>query len=128
MHKSLTKVLAVAAIGVFASTGAFAAAAPLNANHNNRVTQSNSGAREAHAKRTRHFLMVGWRQPKHQCHVLVRRTPKAAALVKADGTIVQGVYQQGADAGVLRNKHRPPDRVLQHGRTEFDAQRATVDG
>ena len=43
MHKSLTKALAVAAIGVFASTGAFAADR-LNAN-NNQVDQSNSGAR-----------------------------------------------------------------------------------
>ena len=43
MHKTLTKALAVAALGVFASTGAFAADR-LNAN-NNQVDQSNSGAR-----------------------------------------------------------------------------------
>ena len=43
MHKTLTKALAVAAIGVFASTGAFAADR-LNAK-NMQVGQSNSGAR-----------------------------------------------------------------------------------
>jgi hypothetical protein len=67
-------------------------------------------------------------EPQHQRHRMERRYLKTVMLVERLGAVVQRVYQQRPNTGVLRYGHSPMNRVLQQRSAQLDALGAMVDG
>ena len=57
---------------------------------------------------------------------MLRRRLETIVLVKLLGLVIESVYQQGPDSGILRDGNGPLDCVLQQGCPQFDALRTPI--